>query len=331
LTTPQQLARRGLRTTLLGVAANILLAAIKGIAGVVGNSYALVADAIESATDVASSLIVLGGLKISSLPPDEDHPYGHGKAEPLAAVAVSLTLTAAAVGIAIESVREILTPHHAPEPFTLIVLVLVVVTKETLFRRVFRVSEAIGSTAVRSDAWHHRSDALTSSAAFVGIVVSLVGGPGYESADDWAALAASGVIVFNALRILRPAIDEVMDASPPPSVEEAIRATAMHVEGVEGLDKTLVRKMGFVYYVDLHVTVDGAISVTDGHEIARAVKRSIIRAHPSVAEVLVHIEPTGLADEHNGANTRPSTKSRRTRFTKRKRHGKKQTHRPRGA
>ncbi len=276
------------------MAANILLAAIKGIAGVVGNSYALVADAIESATDVASSLIVLGGLKISSLPPDEDHPYGHGKAEPLAAVAVSLTLTAAAVGIAIESVREILTPHHAPEPFTLIVLVLVVVTKETLFRRVFRVSEAIGSTAVRSDAWHHRSDALTSSAAFVGIVVSLVGGPGYESADDWAALAASGVIVFNALRILRPAIDEVMDASPPPSVEEAI-------------------------------------SVTDGHEIARAVKRSIIRAHPSVAEVLVHIEPTGLADEHNGANTRPSTKSRRTRFTKRKRHGKKQTHRPRGA
>lgn len=290
--------RRGLRTTLIGVAANMFLAAIKGIAGVVGNSYALIADAVESATDVASSLIVLGGLKISSLPPDADHPYGHGKAEPLAAVAVSLTLLAAAVGIAIESVREILTPHHAPAPFTLLVLVLVVVTKETLFRRVFRVGEAIESTAVRSDAWHHRSDALTSSAAFVGIAVSLIGGPGFESADDWAALAASAVIVFNAFRILRPAIDEVMDASPPPSVEEAIRSTAIRVAGVEALDKSFVRKMGFVYYIDLHVTVDGRITVWQGHEIARAVRRAIMAEHPRVAEVLVHIEPSELANEH---------------------------------
>lgn len=295
--TPDRMIRRGLRTTLIGVAANILLAAIKGIAGVVGNSYALIADAIESATDVASSLIVLGGLKISSLPPDADHPYGHGKAEPLAAVAVSLTLLAAAAGIAIESMREILTPHHAPAPFTLLVLVLVVVTKETLFRRVFRVGEAIESTAVRSDAWHHRSDALTSSAAFIGIAVSLAGGPGYESADDWAALAASCVIVYNALRILRPAIDEVMDASPPPSVEEAIRSTAVRVDGVRALDKSFVRKMGFVYYVDLHVTVDGRMTVWEGHEIARSVRRAIMAEHPRVAEVLVHIEPSELADE----------------------------------
>ena len=286
--------RRGLRTTLVGVTVNILLAATKGIAGVIGNSYALVADAVESMMDVASSLIVLGGLKISALPPDSDHPYGHGKAEPLAAVAVSLTLVAAAIGIAIESIREIATPHHAPAPFTLIVLVVVVVAKETLFRRVFRVGESIQSTAVRSDAWHHRSDALTSMAAFVGILVSLIGGPGYESADDWAALVASGVIMFNAVRIIRPAIDEVMDASPPPTVEEAIRSTAQRVPGVDGLDKAFVRKMGFVYYVDLHVTVDGELSVRDGHEIARSVRQAIIAEHPRVAEVLVHIEPTGL-------------------------------------
>ncbi len=288
--------RRGLRTTLVGVAVNILLAATKGIAGVIGNSYALIADAVESTMDVASSLIVLGGLKISSLPPDTDHPYGHGKAEPLAAVAVSLTLVAAAIGIAIESIREIATPHHAPEPFTLIVLVVVVLAKETLFRRVFRVGESIQSSAVRGDAWHHRSDALTSMAAFVGILVSLIGGPGYESADDWAALAASGVILFNAARIIRPAIDEVMDASPPPTVEEAIRSTAHRVPGVDGLDKAFVRKMGFVYYVDLHVTVDGALSVRDGHEIARSVRKAIIAEHPRVAEVLVHIEPTGLEE-----------------------------------
>lgn len=293
-----QPARLGIRSTLVSVTANILLAAAKGIAGVLGNSYALIADAVESATDVASSLIVWGGLKISTLPPDKDHPYGHGKAEPLAAVAVSLTLMAAAIGIAIESVREIQTPHHAPAPFTVVVLVFVVITKEALYRFVFKVGDAIKSTAVQGDARHHRSDALTSLAAFIGITVSLIGGSGYESADDWAALAASGVILLNAYRILRPAIDEVMDASPPSNIERSIRNTAEAVEGVVGLEKSFVRKMGLTYYVDLHVTVDGEMSVRDGHDIARNVKRSIKHSHPYVAEVLIHVEPTGLADEH---------------------------------
>ena len=290
-------SRLGMRSTLVGVTANILLAAIKGIAGVVGNSYALVADAVESATDVASSLIVWGGLKISSLPPDEHHPYGHGKAEPLAAVAVSLALAAAAVGIAIESIREIHIPHHAPASFTLAVLVVTVVVKESLYRFMLRVGTEIESTAVRGDARHHRSDAVTSFAAFCGIAISLVGGPGYESADDWAALAASGVILFNAYRIIRPAIDEVMDASPPAHIEDAIRKTAGGVSGVVSLDKSSVRKMGLSYYVDLHVTVSGIISVREGHDIAREVKRTIIHEHPHVAEVLVHIEPTGLDQE----------------------------------
>jgi cation diffusion facilitator family transporter len=320
-----------MRSTLVSIAANILLAAIKGIAGVLGNSYALVADAVESATDVASSLIVLGGLKISSLPPDKDHPYGHGKAEPLTAVAVSITLIAAAVGIAVASIQEIHTPHHAPEPFTLVVLVFVVFTKESLYRFVFKVGNAIKSTAVRSDAWHHRSDALTSSAAFIGISVSLIGGKGFESADDWAALAASGIILLNAYRILRPAINEVMDASPPSDFVQSIRTTAEGVEGVVELEKSFVRKMGLTYYVDLHVTVDGEISVKDGHDIARNVKRSIIGSHPSVAEVLIHIEPTGLADERGRIESLRPTKPRRNRATRRKQHGKKQTHRPRGA
>ena len=300
----EQPTKLGIRSTLVSIAANILLAAIKGIAGVLGNSYALIADAVESATDVASSLIVLGGLKISSLPPDKEHPYGHGKAEPLTAVAVALTLVAAAFGIAIQSVREIQTPHHAPEPFTLAVLVVVVFTKEALYRFVFKVGDAIKSTAVRGDARHHRSDALTSLAAFVGISVSLIGGSGYESADDWAAIAASGVILFNAYRILRPAIDEVMDASPPSDIVQSIRNTAEAVDGVVGLEKSFVRKMGLTYYVDLHVTVDGAISVKDGHDIARNVKRSIIHSHPSVAEVLIHIEPTELANEHGHFESR---------------------------
>jgi cation diffusion facilitator family transporter len=287
---------KGLRTTVVGVIANTLLAAIKGIAGVLGNSYALVADAIESTTDVASSLIVWGGLRISALPPDEDHPYGHGKAEPLAASVVSLVLIAAAIAIAIQSVREIVTPHHAPAPFTLVVLVLVVLVKETLFRYAFRVGTGIGSLAVKSDAWHHRSDAITSVAAFIGILIALVGGAGYESADDWAALFASMIIAYNAIRILRPALGEIMDEAPPSDFEGAVRRAAERVPRVLALEKCFIRKMGFSYYVDLHVTVDGAISVRSGHDIARDVKDAIRTAHPAVMEVLVHIEPSDLAN-----------------------------------
>jgi cation diffusion facilitator family transporter len=282
---------------MIGVLVNVLLAAIKGTAGFLGNSYALMADAIESTTDIASSLIVFAGLKISALPPDSDHPYGHGKAEPIAAIVVSLTLIVAAAVIAVESLREIHLPHHAPAPFTLGVLVVVVVTKETLFRFVYKVGESVNSVAVKGDAWHHRSDAITSAAAFAGISVSLLGGPGYESADDWAALFASSVIAFNAFRILRPAINEVMDAAPSSEIEAAIRGAAGHVEGVVALEKCLIRKMGFSYYVDLHVTVDGSIPVRQGHDIARLVKSAIRRSNPSVAEVLVHIEPSDLLDE----------------------------------
>ena len=289
--------QKGLRSTLIGIIANTLLAAIKGTAGVLGNSYALIADAIESTTDIASSLVVWSGLKIAALPPDADHPYGHGKAEPLAAVVVSLMLIAAAIGIAVESVRELLTPHHAPAAFTLVVLVLVVVTKEILFRVVFNVGQGINSTAVKSDAWHHRSDAITSAAAFVGISISLIGGAGYEGADDWAAMFASVIILFNAYRILRPAINEVMDSAPSSEVDQGIRQAAQLVDGVIALEKCFIRKMGFSYYVDLHVTVDGALSVRQGHDIARQVKQAIRTSNPNVAEVLVHIEPSDLLYE----------------------------------
>ncbi len=291
---PSQL---GLRSTVWGILTNTLLAAIKAIAGVLGNSYALIADAIESTTDIASSLIVWGGLKISGLPRDEDHPYGHGKAEPLAATVVSLALFAAAIGIAIQSIREIVTPHHAPEPFTLAVLLVVVIVKETLYRFVFNVGKSIQSTAVKSDAWHHRSDAITSAAAFVGISIALIGGEGYESADDWAALFATGIIVVNAFRILRPAIQEVMDRAPSPDIEHAVREVAGRVAGVVGLDKCFVRKMGFSYYVDLHVTVEGQLTVREGHDIAREVKNAILASRSDIADVLIHIEPSDLLKE----------------------------------
>jgi cation diffusion facilitator family transporter len=235
---------RGIRAALLGMAVNAVLALTKLAAGIVGNSYALIADAVESSTDIFSSLIVWRGLRVAAKPPDPDHPYGHGKAEPIAAAIVSLLLLGAAVGIAFAAVEEIRTPHHAPAPFTLVVLIAVVLVKEGLFRRVARVGEETGSTAVRADAWHHRSDAITSAAAFVGIAIALVGGPGWETADDWAALVAAVVIAVNGVRLLRPAVDALMDRMPDPDVVDRIGAAAREVPGVLATEKLRVRTFG---------------------------------------------------------------------------------------
>jgi cation diffusion facilitator family transporter len=251
------------------------------------------ADAIESLSDVVSSLIVAGGLRIASLPRDENHPYGHGKAEPVAATLVGCALLAAAATIAVLAVREIGEPHFAPAPFTLLVLVAVIATKETLFRFVFKVGESVASTAVKTDAWHHRSDAITSLAAFIGISIALVGGKGYESADEWAALFASGIIAFNAYRLLRPAVAEVMDAAAPGDITTAVRETAASLPDVVRVEKCLVRKMGLDYFVDIHIWVDGRISVREGHRIASTVRQAIRDSDDRVVDVLVHVEPDG--------------------------------------
>lgn len=284
-------ASHGLRSTLASIIVNLCLAIIKGIAGVVGNSYALIADAIESMTDVLSSFVVFIGLRVAMRPPDANHPYGHGKAEPMAAVAVSVGLFAAAIAIAVESIHEIRTPHRMPAPFTLLVLPAVVIAKEAMFRFVNRVGTSIESGAVKTDAWHHRSDAITSALAFVGISIALLGGPGWEGADDWAALLASGIIAFNAYLLIKPAIQELGDASPRTRLTQQIQPIAATVPGVIEVEKCFVRKMGFDYYVDLHVVVEGDLPVRHGHEIAHQVKDAIKSTYPMVADVLVHIEP----------------------------------------
>jgi cation diffusion facilitator family transporter len=288
----------GQRTSLFGVVVNALLVAVKLISGILGNSYALIADATESTLDIVGSLIVWSGLRVGARPADHDHPYGHGKAEPLAAMFISMSLMGAAVALAIQSVREILTPHHAPAPFTLIVIVAVVIVKEMLYRFVINVGEIIDSTAVRADAWHHRSDAITSLAAFVGIAIAVVAGEGYESADDWAALLACGIIAFNGWRMLRPALAEVMDAAPGAELESKVRQVAAAVPGVAGLHRCRVRKYGVRYIVDLQVIVDGDLPVRRGHEIAHQVKDALKASALNIEDVVVHIEPTRVADEH---------------------------------
>jgi cation diffusion facilitator family transporter len=264
---------------------------VKLIAGIVGHANALVADAIESSADIFSSLIVWMGLSIAARPADEDHPYGHGKAEPLAAAVVSLMLLGAAVGISIMSIREIVTPHHLPAPFTLFVAAGVIVIKETLFRRVAKVGREVGSTVIAADAWHHRADAISSLAAFVGISVALLGGPGWEAADDWAALVAALIVAVNGVRTLRPAISALMDEAPDQAVKERALQAALRVEGVSHVESLNARGSGLGYYFDLHVQSDPTISLEEAHEIAARVKYAILEAIPSAAQVLVHMEP----------------------------------------
>lgn len=282
---------KGIRSTLIGILVSLVLAIVKGLAGIFGNSYALIADAIESVSDVFSSLVLWMGLKVAACPPDENHPYGHGKAEPLAAIAVGLALMLAAILISVESIEHLTTPHKVPAPFTLIVLVAVIFTKEVMFCYVFRIGTEVDSHAVKADAFHHRSDAITSAAAFLGISIALLGGEGYEGADDWAALFAAGIIVFNAFNIIRPAVAEIMDVAPSADLLENVKNIAFTVKDVTGLDKCYIRKMGFEYYVDLHVVVNGKFSVREGHRIAHEVKDAILKGFPVVSDVLVHVEP----------------------------------------
>lgn len=288
---PRDLAERANRPVVVGMWINTALASVKIAGGIFGHSFALIADGCESFADIFSSLIVYIGLRYSVKPRDANHPYGHGKAEPLAAAVVGLALIGAGVSIAVQSVREIITPHHAPEPFTLAILAGVVLVKELMFRYGIGVGTSVESLAVRADAWHHRSDAITSAFAFVGIGIALWKGPGWESADDWAALAASAVILYNAYHQLRPAIADLSDIAPPDAIEQQVRSIAGTVEGVRGLDKCFVRKMGFEFFVDLHVLVDAEIPVREGHRIAHAVKDAIREANPRITEVLIHVEP----------------------------------------
>ncbi len=283
----------GFHASGIAIAVNLLLAVSKIVTGFIGNSYALIADGIESTTDIVSSLVVWSGLRISAKPPDVNHPYGHGKAESIAGVLVSLFLLSAALLIAIQSIREILTPQHLPAWYTLVVLGMVIVIKESLFRFVFKVGNSLESTSLKNDAWHHRADAITSLTAFIGISIALIGGKGYEAADDWAAIFACCVIAYNGIRMLRPAVGEVMDAAVP-DVQKAVRNIATDVDGVVGVEKCRIRKSGLGLLMDIHVIVDGNISVLEGHEIGHIVKDQLFQSELPIHDVIIHIEPDNM-------------------------------------
>lgn len=286
--------RKGIKVTVVTVSANVALAFIKIFTGAAGHSYALIADGVESVTDIFTSIVVFGGFKVGAKPPDARHPWGHGKAESLAALFVAMILAGVAAGIAIQSVREIADPHLAPASYTLIVLIGVIFVKEMLFRYLLKKSKDLESLSLKADAWHSRSDSLTSLAAFIGISISLLGGEKYVSADDWAALFASGIILFNAVTILRSATSELMDTASEPEAEKQMREIATRVEGVVNVEKCLGRKSGHGFFLELHIEVNGDSSVYDGHKIAHRVKDALMNSDLRVINAIVHVEPAGF-------------------------------------
>ncbi|HTO16937.1 MAG TPA: cation diffusion facilitator family transporter [Edaphocola sp.] len=283
--------KKAINTTYFSILSSALLAIIKWLAGLFGNSYALIADAIESTTDIFSSLLVLLGLKYAQRPADENHPYGHGKVEPLVTFLLVGFLIVSASIIGFRSIQNIRTPHELPKPWTLIVLAIIIIFKEYSYRRVMRNAKATNSASLAADAWHHRSDMITSLAAFIGISIAIILGKGYEYMDDIAALFASLFILYNCYKIFRPALGEIMDENVYPELIEKIRKIALEVDGIEGTEKCYARKVGPFFHVDLHALVDGNLTVEEGHKIGHILKDTLIQEIPHIANVLVHIEP----------------------------------------
>ena len=281
-----------IRTTYFSIVGNASLAIIKGFAGFFGNSYALIADAIESTADIFSSFLVLFGLKYASRPADKNHPYGHGRAEPLITFLVVGFLITSATIIAYESIKNIGTPHELPKIWTLFVLIPLIIWKEISFQLVIRKAKETNSSSLKADAWHHRSDAITSIAALIGISIALYFGKGYETADDWAALFASGFILYNSYKIFRPALGEIMDEHLYDDLVAEIRKVSLTCAGVVATEKCFVRKAGMKYHVELHAIVQADITVKNGHEIAHKLKDTLLNDIPQLGHVLIHIEPT---------------------------------------
>ncbi|MFC6096916.1 cation diffusion facilitator family transporter [Flavobacterium qiangtangense] len=283
--------QKAIKATYFSIFGNAALALIKWLAGYFGNSYALIADAIESTSDIFASFLVLFGIKYSSRPADENHPYGHGRAEPLITFLVVGFLITSATIIAYESIVNIQTPHDLPKPWTLIVLGGIIIWKEISFRLVMKRSKETKSSSLAADAWHHRSDAITSVAAFIGISIALFFGKGYESADDWAALFASGFILFNCYKIFRPALGEIMDENLYEDLTLEIRKASVKVEGIIDTEKCFIRKAGMNYHLELHAIVNGDISVKEGHLLAHNLEDFLRIEIPELGHILIHIEP----------------------------------------
>ncbi|MDD4526679.1 MAG: cation diffusion facilitator family transporter [Candidatus Margulisbacteria bacterium] len=280
-----------IKTAYFSILGNTCLAIIKWFAGFFGNSYAIKADAIESTSDIFSSIFVLFGIKYSSKPADRNYPYGYGKAESLITFLIVAFLAVSASIITYQSIQNLQQPHASPEAWTLYVLGAIILWKEGCYRFVLLKSKKINSSALKADAWHHRSDAITSIAAFIGISVALLFGKGFEYADDWAALFAAAFIFYNCFLLLKTALAEIMDEHLYDDLIISIKKVASNVDGIIAIEKCLIRKSGMNYLVDMHATLDANLTIRKGHAISHALKDKLKQEIPELISILIHIEP----------------------------------------
>lgn len=282
---------QAIQTIYFSISTNLALSFIKWLIGHYGHSFAVIADAIESSTDVLSSILVLIGLRYITKPPDHNHPYGHGRLEPLLSFVVVVFLVISSLVIAHEAIVHIQKPHELPKAFTLIFLGPLIIWKEFSYRYILKKSIATKSSSLKADAWHHRSDAITTLAAFIGISIALCFGKGFESADDWAALVASVFILYNSYLIFRIALGEILDEHLYDELIEDIRNLSKNVHGIIDTEKCYIRKAGMSFHVDLHAIVDRNLSVVEGHDLAHKLKNYLQSEIPDLSHVLIHIEP----------------------------------------
>jgi len=281
----------GSRAVLLGAAANAILAALKIGTGFVGHSHAMVADGVESLSDIVSSIVVWLGVMISHQPPDSDHPYGHGRADTLAAGFTSVLLLGMALVILVKSAQGLLQPRPAPAWFTLPILLVAVGAKQWLSRTIERAGRRIQSSALKADAKHHSSDAFISGAAAIGIIITLIGGKGYESADSWAAIIAAFVIAWNGLNLLQPVVAELMEESAPPELLGKLESIASRVPEVKKVEKCVARRIGPDFVIEMHIEVDPDMNVKKAHGLSHRVKDAIQHTMKNIKDVVIHIEP----------------------------------------
>ena len=278
----------------VSLVSNVVLACVKVLIGFIGSSYAMIADGIESLADCVSSLVVWSGLRIGSKEPDAEHPYGHGKAEAIAALFAGIGLWVSGGLIASQAIHEIIIKHEPPKLFTVPALIAIIATKELLFRYVKDQAYKHDSTALMAEAFHHRSDFLTSLCVLVGICIAVFAGPEFAPADDVAALLVTGLIFRNGWIIMQPSIDELMDRSISDTRNSKIRQSILETPGVVDVETLWIRRSGRRFHVNIHIEVDPEISVREGHEIAHRVKDRLKKLNEiSIEHVHTHIEPAG--------------------------------------
>jgi cation diffusion facilitator family transporter len=297
-TEPEKVVTAVQRVTLWGLAVNIMLSALKFTVGIMGGSQAIVADAIHSLSDTTTDLAVLFGVRFWTAPADDHHPYGHWRIETIITTCIGISLATVAIGISYNAITTLHTRGStSPHLIALIGAIASIISKEILYRWTLKVGRATRSPAVIANAWHHRTDALSSIPAALAVLLARIS-PDWAFADHIGAIVVSGFVLHAAWGITRRATADLLDKAAPPSVKQEIEAVALRISGVETVHKIRTRAMGPGIYLDLHVLVNGDLTVREGHDISETVRQALLKDGPAILDVVVHLEPAAPKPIH---------------------------------